>query len=103
MRALRRTHPGWFELSIFALAYLTYFGVRALTEGSVSTAVANALDLVHVEPGLGNEVVAALEAQGLDVREWPERHHYFGGVSVVARTGVAGDPRRSGSAAAVPR
>jgi gamma-glutamyltranspeptidase/glutathione hydrolase len=43
-----------------------------------------ALDLVHVEPGLGNEVVAALEAQGLDVREWPERHHYFGGVSVVA-------------------
>jgi len=62
-----------------------------------------ALDLVHVEPGLGNEVVAALEAQGLDVREWPERHHYFGGVSVVARTGAAGDPRRSGSAAAVPR
>jgi gamma-glutamyltranspeptidase/glutathione hydrolase len=62
-----------------------------------------ALDLVHVEPGLGNEVVAALEAHGLDVREWPERHHYFGGVSVVARTGAAGDPRRSGSAAAVPR
>ena len=49
MRALRRTHPGWFELGVFALAYLTYFGVRALTEGNVSTAVANALDLVHVE------------------------------------------------------
>ena len=28
---------------------LTYFGVRALTEGNVSSAVANAIDLVHVE------------------------------------------------------
>jgi membrane-associated phospholipid phosphatase len=34
---------------VLALAYATYFGVRALTEGSVSTAVANALDLVRVE------------------------------------------------------
>jgi gamma-glutamyltranspeptidase / glutathione hydrolase len=58
--------------------------------------------LVHVEPGLGDEVLRALEAQGLEVREWPERHHYFGGVSVVTRTGAAGDPRRSGSAATVP-
>jgi gamma-glutamyltranspeptidase/glutathione hydrolase len=61
-----------------------------------------ALDLVHVEPGLGNDVVRALEAQGLDVREWPERHHYFGGVSVVTRSGAAGDPRRSGAAATLP-
>jgi len=59
--------------------------------------------LVHLEPGLGDEVVPTLEAQGLEVREWPERHHYFGGVSVVARTGAAGDPRRSGAAATVPR
>ena len=49
MRALRREHPGWFELGVFALAYATYFGVRALTEGSVPTAVGNAIDLVHVE------------------------------------------------------
>ncbi|MGZ5337951.1 MAG: phosphatase PAP2 family protein, partial [Solirubrobacterales bacterium] len=49
MQALRRTHPGWFELGVFALAYLTYFGVRALTEGNVATAVSNAIDLVHVE------------------------------------------------------
>ena len=34
---------------IFAVAYATYFGVRALTEGKVSQAVANAIDLVHVE------------------------------------------------------
>jgi gamma-glutamyltranspeptidase / glutathione hydrolase len=59
--------------------------------------------LVHLEPGLGGEVVPTLEAQGLEAREWPERHHYFGGVSVVARTGAAGDPRRSGAAATVPR
>jgi membrane-associated phospholipid phosphatase len=38
-----------FELGVFALAYATYFGVRALTEGNVSQAVANAIDLVHVE------------------------------------------------------
>jgi gamma-glutamyltranspeptidase / glutathione hydrolase len=58
--------------------------------------------LVHLEPGLEAEVVPALEQEGLLVREWPERHHYFGGVSVVARSGAAGDPRRSGAAASVP-
>jgi gamma-glutamyltranspeptidase/glutathione hydrolase len=59
--------------------------------------------LVHVEPGLGAEALRALEAQGFELREWAERHHYFGGVSVVARAGAAGDPRRSGAAATVPR
>jgi gamma-glutamyltranspeptidase / glutathione hydrolase len=59
--------------------------------------------LVNLEPGLGEEVVEALEQLGVEVREWPERHHYFGGVSVVTRSGAAGDPRRSGSAALVPR
>ena len=58
--------------------------------------------LVHLEPGLGEEVVTALEGEGLEVREWPEPHHYFGGVSVVARAGAAGDPRRSGGAAKAP-
>ena len=58
--------------------------------------------LVHLEPGLGEEVVAALRAEGLEVREWPAPHHYFGGVSVVARAGAAGDPRRSGAAATAP-
>ena len=58
--------------------------------------------LVHLEPGLGEEVVTALEREGLEVREWPEPHHYFGGVSVVARAGAAGDPRRSGGAATAP-
>jgi gamma-glutamyltranspeptidase/glutathione hydrolase len=54
---------------------------------------------VHLEPGFPDDVPAALEAAGYDVSTWPERHHYFGGVSVVTRHGAAGDPRRSGAAA----
>jgi hypothetical protein len=37
------------ELGIFAAAYLTYFGVRALTEGSVPQALVNAGRVAHVE------------------------------------------------------
>ena len=59
--------------------------------------------LVHLEPGFPDEVPDALAAAGLEVRAWPARHHYFGGVSVVTRNGAAGDPRRSGAAAALPR
>jgi len=58
-----------------------------------------AVGLVHLEPGFPQEVLAALEDAGLEVRAWPARHHYFGGVSVVTRNGAAGDPRRSGAAA----
>ena len=68
MRALRRTHPGWFELGVFALAYLIYFGVRALTEGSVPTAVANALDLVHVERRLDLDWEDAVQGLVLGAR-----------------------------------
>ena len=41
---------------------------------------------------------AALEARGLTVRRWAARHHYFGGVSLVAADGAAADARRSGAA-----
>jgi gamma-glutamyltranspeptidase/glutathione hydrolase len=58
--------------------------------------------VVHLEPGFPDEVPRALEGNGYRVRAWPERHHYFGGVSVVTRTGAAGDPRRSGAAAILP-
>jgi gamma-glutamyltranspeptidase / glutathione hydrolase len=51
---------------------------------------------VHVEPGLPAEAEAGLEAAGYDVRRWEARHHYFGGVSAIGRSGPAGDPRRSG-------
>ena len=57
-----------------------------------------AAGVVHLEPGFPDEVVEVLEAAGFAVRKWPSRHHYFGGVSAVSRSGAAGDPRRSGSA-----
>src|SRR5262245_5685072 len=57
--------------------------------------------LVHLEPGFGPETTGALESAGLEVRQWPDRHHYFGGVSAVTSTGAAGDPRRNGEARVV--
>jgi gamma-glutamyltranspeptidase/glutathione hydrolase len=61
-----------------------------------------AAGIVHLEPGFPDEVAPALEAVGYAVRLWPDRHHYFGGVSAVTRAGAAGDPRRSGAAATLP-
>ena len=57
--------------------------------------------IVHLEPGFSPETTAALESAGFEVRAWPTRHHYFGGVSAVTRNGAAGDPRRSGEARVV--
>jgi gamma-glutamyltranspeptidase/glutathione hydrolase len=57
--------------------------------------------LVNAEPGVDESALAALEEQGWSVRRWPERHHYFGGVSAIGRSGPAADPRRSGSARSV--
>jgi gamma-glutamyltranspeptidase / glutathione hydrolase len=56
--------------------------------------------LAHAEPGLGDEALAALRSRGFDVRMWESRHHYFGGVSAITRSGGAGDPRRDGAAVA---
>jgi len=56
----------------------------------------------NAEPGADEGALAELERRGLTVRRWPDRHHYFGGVSLVARAGTAADPRRSGTAGAVP-
>jgi gamma-glutamyltranspeptidase/glutathione hydrolase len=58
--------------------------------------------VVNVEPGVDEDALAALEAGGRTIRRWPERHHYFGGVSAVGRSGAAADPRRSGAALAAP-
>jgi gamma-glutamyltranspeptidase/glutathione hydrolase len=58
--------------------------------------------LVPLEPGFDGAVPEALQAAGFEVRTWPLRHHYFGGVSAVTRTGASGDPRRSGAAATLP-
>jgi gamma-glutamyltranspeptidase/glutathione hydrolase len=54
-------------------------------------------ELVNAEPGVDEEGLEALVAAGRTVRRWPERHHYFGGVSSLGRTGAAADPRRSGA------
>jgi gamma-glutamyltranspeptidase/glutathione hydrolase len=59
--------------------------------------------VVHLEPGFEPDVPAGLEEAGYEVRAWPSRHHYFGGVSVAGRAGSAGDPRRSGGAQALTR
>jgi gamma-glutamyltranspeptidase/glutathione hydrolase len=56
--------------------------------------------VVNAEPGADESGLAALEAAGRSVRRWPEQHHYFGGASLIARSGGAGDPRRSGAALA---
>ena len=58
-------------------------------------------EIVHVEPGFDESAVDALRGEGYDVRLWDELHHYFGGVSVLARAGGAADPRRSGAALAL--
>jgi len=46
-------HAAVRELGIFALAYVVYFGVRAVTEGTAAAAMQNALDLVRIEQRLG--------------------------------------------------
>jgi gamma-glutamyltranspeptidase/glutathione hydrolase len=58
--------------------------------------------LVNLEPGLEPGAAAALAEAGYNVRAWEARHHYFGGVSLLGRAGGAADPRRSGSALALP-
>jgi gamma-glutamyltranspeptidase / glutathione hydrolase len=55
-------------------------------------------ETVHAEPEVDERALEQLEAQGRPVRRWPTRHHYFGGVSCVGRTGAGADPRRSGAA-----
>jgi gamma-glutamyltranspeptidase/glutathione hydrolase len=53
--------------------------------------------IVHLEPGFDDGAIAALADSGYELRRWDTLHHYFGGVSVVGRSGPAADPRRSGA------
>ena len=57
-----------------------------------------AVGVLHAEPGVDENALAELASRGWRVRRWPSLHHYFGGVSLIGRSGAAGDPRRSGSA-----
>jgi hypothetical protein len=67
MRTLRRAHPGWFEVAVFAIAYATYFGVRALTEGSVPAAMTHAVEVLRFERHLDLDWEDAV--QGLVIGE----------------------------------
>ena len=60
--------------------------------------VHRAANVVNAEPGVDEQALATLESDGLSVRRWLARHHYFGGASLVATAGTAADTRRSGSA-----
>ena len=63
--------------------------------------------IVHAEPGLDEDSLAAMEREGMKVQRWTEQNLYFGGVQAVARdpaTGElsgGGDPRRGGAAVVV--
>ncbi|HEX5468061.1 MAG TPA: gamma-glutamyltransferase [Gaiellaceae bacterium] len=59
-------------------------------------------EIVRIEPGFEPEALSALAEAGYDVRPFDARHHYFGGVSLLARTGAGADPRRSGAALLAP-
>jgi hypothetical protein len=59
MRA--QAHSGRRELALFAAAYLTYFGVRALTQGAIPRAVHNAIDVMQLERILGIDVEASVQ------------------------------------------
>src|SRR3954463_11297805 len=61
----------------------------------------SAAEIVRIEPGFAEAALAALEEAGYDVRRFSAIHHYFGGVSLLARSGGAADPRRSGKALAL--
>jgi gamma-glutamyltranspeptidase/glutathione hydrolase len=59
-------------------------------------------EIVNAEPGVDEVALATLERGGRSVRRWPAQHHYFGGVSVVSRSGAGADPRRNGLATTPP-
>ena len=52
-RRLLRHRAGLGQITLFLAAYLTYFGVRVLTEGSTNEAAHNALSLIRLERQLG--------------------------------------------------
>jgi gamma-glutamyltranspeptidase/glutathione hydrolase len=54
--------------------------------------------VLHAEPGLDPEMTEDLRRDGWRLHTWPGRDAYFGGASVVGRTGAGADPRRDGAA-----
>ncbi|MEA1938016.1 MAG: gamma-glutamyltransferase [Pseudomonadota bacterium] len=63
--------------------------------------------ILHIEPGFAPEALAGLDGLMPNIRRWPERALYFGGVHAVAANphtdafDAVGDPRRGGAAIVV--
>lgn len=51
---------------------------------------------VQAEPGVPEEELSALAADGWLINRWSALDHYFGGVTAVGAGGAGGDPRRGG-------
>ncbi len=75
---------------------------EAVNRPRVHAVAANDEVVAHVEPGLGDDVLAGLRSDGLSVHEWDTSSAYFGGVSMISRAGAAADPRRDGAVARPP-
>lgn len=60
-RARPRRAEALREVTVFAIAYLSYSGVRVLTEGSVHQAMANAAALFRLESAMGTAWEPALQ------------------------------------------
>ena len=54
--------------------------------------------VAHVEPDFPQDAADALREDDFIIRQWRTRHHFFGGLGVVGRTGACGEPRRDGAA-----
>ncbi|MGH3716345.1 MAG: gamma-glutamyltransferase, partial [Micromonosporaceae bacterium] len=52
--------------------------------------------VVHTEPGVPDDELAALAKAGYPIHRWESLNHYFGGVSAVGPDGAGGDLRRGG-------
>jgi gamma-glutamyltranspeptidase/glutathione hydrolase len=59
-------------------------------------------ELINAEPGVDEAFLVEQQTRGRSVRRWPDRHHYFGGVSACGRFGAGSDPRRSGGVSSPP-
>lgn len=70
---------------------------EAVSRPRVNPVQADHGPVLHVEPGVPEEALAAVAADGLAVERWEEAAAYFGGVSAIGPAGGAADPRRGGS------
>jgi hypothetical protein len=79
------------ELGLFLLAYLTYFGVRAVTEGSSAVAFENARALIRLEQQLGIFWEARIQEVVLESRllaEFANAVYIYGHWPVIIAAGV---------------